>query len=379
MQHLYSVPSLAELRQVMPGSASAVMVLGHTQPGDGGAGVFYWNSTSRKVDDDGSVVAGDEPVGRWERAVTGCWDIRAFGATSGRDATAAIQRALDAAAGGGSVYVPRGAFRVSRPLRVPQGVLLHGDGLFSELHYSGPAKSGCLQVAGDAVSSALGVSRINISVLSSGAWGIDLRRISYSRFDHVTIHLRQPQTAGFHGPGNGASPYYNVFVACHVAGVADHARSGCIGFDFPSDEPNQLQSANANQIYGGRVSSCQVAVRCLGTGNVFHGQVLESNDVGYEFDLCPARKTQAQRGTINDVFGCYNEWVRIPIRQSHPDCYVTAQLTMVTGYERIFEAIATRNCIVLSPHDDVDPNSRSIIDRRLHFVSRDLPPALRPS
>ena len=371
MQHLMTVSSLRELRQVMPGSTAAVMALGHTHPGDGGGGVFHWNAGSRAPDNDGSVIASDSAPGRWHRLPTSGCDIREFGAQAGRDATTAIQRALDAAQGGGSVHVPRGIFPVSQPLRIPQGVCLHGDGLFSELHYHGPAATGCLQVDGTASSSALGVSRLNLSVQTEGAWGVDLRRISYARFDHVTVHLRQPRTTGFHAPGNGASPYYNVFVACHVAGVTPHAANGCVGFDFTSDEPDQMQSANANQVYGGRISSCQTAVRCLGTGNVFHGQVLESNDVGYLFDLCPARKPLAQRGTLNDVFGCYTEWVRIPIRQAHPDCYITAQLTLVTGYEQVFEAVSTRNCIVLSPHDDVAPQSRSVIDRRLHIVPRD--------
>ena len=119
-----------------------------------------------------------------------------------------------------------------------------------------------------------------------------------------------------------------------MAGTADYKTNGCVGFDFTHDRGEQMQSANANQVYGGHLSTCQVAVRCLGVGNVFHGQVIESGDVGYQFDLCPARKTMAQRGTVNDVVGCYTEHVRIPIEQKHADAFVTAQLTYVTGYER---------------------------------------------
>ena len=130
-----------------------------------------------------------------------------------------------------------------------------------------------------------------------------------------------------------------------------------------------MQSANANQVYGGHLSTCQIAVRCLGVGNVFHGQVIESGDIGYQFDLCPARKTMAQRGIVNDVVGCYTEHVRIPIEQKHADAFVTAQMTYVTGYERVFQAESTRNCVVLSPHYGRLPQSRSVFDRRVDVVA----------
>ena len=154
-----------------------------------------------------------------------------------------------------------------------------------------------------------------------------------------------------------------------MAGTADYRTNGCVGFDFTYDRGEQMQSANANQVYGGHLSTCQIAVRCLGGGNVFHGQVSESGDSGYQFDLCPARKTMAQRGIVNDVVGCYTEHVRIPIEQKHADAFVTAQMTYVTGYERVFQAESTRNCVVLSPHYGRLPQSRSVFDRRVDVVA----------
>ncbi len=371
MDHLFTVESLAELRDVMPGSAQSAFILGHSRPGDGGGGMFYWNSSSRNPDDNGMVVAAsdnDNKDGRWSRVDSGPLDIRWFGASPTQDATQAIQAALAAAGRGGEVHIPAGAFHVSRPLEIPQGVHLVGTGLLSELHYSGPAGTGCLRVSGEPKSISLAISRLNILVLTEGAYGVDLSGMSYSRFDHITIHLRQPNTSGFYGPGNTQSPYYNVFTACHVAGTADYTRNGCIGFNFTFDQPDQMQSANANQDYGGHISTCQVAVRCLGVGNVFHGQVIESGDIGYQFDLCPARKKMAQRGTVNDVVGCYTEHVRLPIQQKHADAFITAQLTHVTGYERVFEAESTRNCVVLSSHYGRLPQSRSFFDRRIDVI-----------
>ena len=370
MDHLFTVDSLSELRDVMPGSARSAFVLGHTRPGDGGGGMFHWNASSRTPDDNGLVVAPPEKqTGRWTRVDSGSLDIRWFGANPTEDATKAIQGALSAAHRGGEVSIPAGTFGISQPLRIPQGVHLSGTGLLSVLNYSGPANTGCLRVDGVPRSISLAISRLNILVQTEGAYGVDLSGMSYSRFDHITVHLRQPNTSGFFGPGNTQSPYYNVFTGCHVAGTADYRTNGCVGFDFTYDRGEQMQSANANQVYGGHLSTCQIAVRCLGVGNVFHGQVIESGDIGYQFDLCPARKTMAQRGIVNDVVGCYTEHVRIPIEQKHADAFVTAQLTYVTGYERVFQAESTRNCVVLSSHYGQLPQSRSVFDRRIDVVT----------
>lgn len=58
------------------------------------------------------------------------WNVQAFGAVGdGRtDNAAAFQRALDAAhaAGGGTVLVPSGQFRLKAPLTIPEGVALAG-------------------------------------------------------------------------------------------------------------------------------------------------------------------------------------------------------------------------------------------------------------
>ena len=72
---------------------------------------------------------------------------------------------------------------------------------------------------------------------------------------------------------------------------------------------------------------------------------------------------------VNDVVGCYTEHVRIPIQQKHADAFVTAQMTYVTGYERVFQAESTQNCVVLSPHYGRLPQSRSVFDRRVDIVA----------
>jgi len=368
VEHIYAVPNIAELKSVMPESAQAVQILGHTKPGDGGDGLFYWTAGSA-TPNDGTVVASDHSdSGHWRRMVSGPVNVRWFGARSdGTDVTKAMQSAIDSVPGGGTVLVPTGTYLVTSPLKLHQGVALIGDGLLSVIHYRGPSGAGCIQSADPPKSLAFHIARLNIEVHTEGAYGVDLRGMSYSRFDDLHIHMRAANTSGFYGPGNTVSPYYNLFTACHIAGTADYKKNGCVGFNFTFDEVNQYQSANSNSVIGGRISTCQVGVKCYGTGNMFYGQVLESLQDGYEFDVPPGRLNDASLGISNDIIGCYCEYVARVIVQKHASCYLNALLTMVTGYEEIFTAVNTKNCVVITSHDGSLPTSRSIVDRRIDF------------
>jgi hypothetical protein len=250
-------------------------------------------------------------------------------------------------------------------LRIYQGTTLTGDGLLTVLKYVGPPASGCIQSATPEHSCAFQVSRLNIEVLTEGGWAIDLRRMSFSRFDHVFIHLRRRMSSGYYGPGNGQSPYYNVFTGCHVSGPGDEDSNGCIAFNFAWDTEKQDQSANANQILGVHINSCQKAVACYGTGNVFYGQVLEQCHDGYGFGLPPTRINAASKGTVNSIAGCYTEYVKRVIVQEHEACVVTAELTHTTGFETVFDAKDTKNSIVLTSHDGRLESSRSLVHRMI--------------
>ncbi len=365
MDHLFSVPSLGGLKDVMPESGGSVYVLGHARPGDGGGGFFHWNAASSTEPDDGIVVVEvGKKRGRWHRVETDPIDVRWFGAAAdGTDATDAMQRALNAAARGGTVRIPSGTYVINQPLRVHQGTAVVGDGLLSLLRYAGPENSGCLQSATPERNCSFHVARLNIEVQSEGAWGVDLRGMSFSRFDHVTVHLRKHRTSAYYGPGDGQSPYYNVFTACHIAGTGDPISNGCIGFNFTYDSKGRRQSANANQVLGGHINTCQVAVVCYGTGNVFYGQVIEDTRDGYVFGLTPGRLNDASKGTTNGIAGCYTEYVKRVIVQEHESCVVTAELVHTTGYDTVFDGKDSKNCIVITAHDGRLPQSRSFIHR----------------
>lgn len=367
MEHVFSVASIEELKAVMPESGDSVCVLGYARPGDGGGGFFHWIAGSMATADEGIVIAGtDNDSGRWHRIEADPINVRWFGAAGdGSDSTDAIQRALNAARKGGTVRIPSGLYAITRPLRLHQGTTLAGDGLFSQLTYSGPATLGCLQSATPELNCPFNVTRLNLEIHTAGAWGVDLRGMSFARFDHLTVHLRKEQTSGFYGPGDGKSPYYNVFTACHVAGPGNEETNGCVAFNFAADAETQDLSANANQILGGHINSCQTAVACYGTGNVFYGQVIEQCKDGYIFGLPANRVNAVSKGTTNGVAGCYTEYVKRVIVQEHESCVVTAELVHTTGYEKVFDGPNKKNSVVLTAHDGRLESSRSFINRRI--------------
>ena len=366
MEHLFAVQALSELTDVMPDAGGSVFVAGHSLPGDGGGGMFQWIAESTEPHDGGVVIAGDNQVGRWHRVEAQPVNVKWFGAMGdGADATDAIQRALDVAKSGGTVRIPSGKWLIRKPLQIHQGTTLTGDGLLTVLQYAGPEKSGCVRSATPDVSCAFQISRINFEVLTKGAWAIDLRGMSFSRFDHIFMHLRRHECSGFYGPGDTRSPYYNVFTGCHVSGPGHEDSNGCIAFNFAFDTGKQDQSANANQILGGHINSVETALICHGTGNVFYGQVMEQCRNGYVFDLPPSRYDAASKGTVNTIAGCYTEYVKRVIVQKHETCIVTAELTHTTGYEIVFDAQDTKHSVVLTSHDGRLEASRSLIHRRI--------------
>lgn len=141
MEHLFSVDTLNDLKKVMPESAKCVLVHGHTRPGDGGGGMFRWVAGLRVEPNNGTIigvttVGSPDTDGRWVRIDKDPINVQWFGAGSQlADSTSAIQAALDAAKTGGTVRVPSGIYRITRPLKCHQGTSLVGDGLLTQLFY----------------------------------------------------------------------------------------------------------------------------------------------------------------------------------------------------------------------------------------------------
>ena len=367
MQHLYAVQSIAELREFDPFYSAQLRTSGYQNPGDGGGGDFYWDAEDMQPDDGGLVFKSKLTTkGRWRRISTGSWDIRQFGALpASGDVTQQFQHALDACHKGGSLYIPSGHYTIRQSLRVHQGTTVHGDGLLSEIHYYGPAKTGCWNAAQRSPATAMTFKGLNTFVHTQNTRAYTLTGMSFSRFDNLFVHLRCPNTSAYYGPANGESPYYNVFTNCHASGPGGDS-NGCIAFDWAAYDDG-VQAPNANQVFGGHINSLQIAVRCQGTGNIFHGQVLEMVDVGYEFDLPKNRYDDASKGISNDVMGLYTEYAKVVFEQRHETCYLTAQTCMITGHKELFHGKSKENCVLLSNHSGQLPVNRSFFEKAINF------------
>jgi hypothetical protein len=76
------VDTIADLRALTPGAWGAVIVRGYWTSGDGGGGIFYWDSASTDSDDIGYTIIPDStPIaGRWKRTRGKTISIAEFGA-----------------------------------------------------------------------------------------------------------------------------------------------------------------------------------------------------------------------------------------------------------------------------------------------------------
>ncbi|MEV4885286.1 hypothetical protein MRBLMN1_003822 [Chitinophaga ginsengisegetis] len=103
-------------------------LLGYYTPGDGGGGDFYWQPTNTTGDNRGTiiVVAG---AGRWLRVDTNLFNVKWFGAkgNASTDDTVAIQKCIDTAATGRTIYFPKGNYKVTAQINLKTGQTYTGE------------------------------------------------------------------------------------------------------------------------------------------------------------------------------------------------------------------------------------------------------------
>jgi uncharacterized protein YjbI with pentapeptide repeats len=109
-------------------------VAGYYVPGDGGGGVFYWNSTSTAADDGGMTIlpTGHVGAGRWKRIYNAQINVKFFGAVGDEvaDDLIPLQTAVDfGGTGGEEVYLPKGNYLVTGTIIVPQHTTISGNGV----------------------------------------------------------------------------------------------------------------------------------------------------------------------------------------------------------------------------------------------------------
>lgn len=133
------VSNYAALKAIAEGDRSAgmtVFVSGRSSASDGGGGWFYFNSASSDTDNGGTILAPDAGTGRWIRIRDfGVYNVRWWGATGdgATDDTTAIQAAVSSIPTtgqypGGVLYFPRGDYRCTTTITLPDYTTLKGDG-----------------------------------------------------------------------------------------------------------------------------------------------------------------------------------------------------------------------------------------------------------
>lgn len=111
--NLNYINSISDLKQSEVFDDKEVNVLGYYTKGDGGGGLFYWDSTSDKADNGGTIIqATGITIGRWKRIYSGAVNVKWFGAKGDGvfDDKNKIQEALDFAS---EIYIPQGDYFIS--------------------------------------------------------------------------------------------------------------------------------------------------------------------------------------------------------------------------------------------------------------------------
>lgn len=130
----------------LTGSAGEIAIVeGYLTKGDGGGGVFYWDSTS-VVDDGGTIIVSGQNLGSstpgsaWRRLYSGPLNVQWFGAIPQTfiDCQPAIQRAIAASMSTmisphtNTIYFPAGEYRIETTIEIPRSELrpitLRGEG-----------------------------------------------------------------------------------------------------------------------------------------------------------------------------------------------------------------------------------------------------------
>ena len=143
------VDTVVELKSIRGGtnssnSFSAAIAGGYWAIGDGGGGMFYWDTSSSSGDNGVTstqpgtiIVPNGSTSGRWVRIYSGPINVRWFGArgevrTDIDDDEPAISKAIVVASTNhAAVFIPRGVYRLHKELVMSnvEGLRLHGEGM----------------------------------------------------------------------------------------------------------------------------------------------------------------------------------------------------------------------------------------------------------
>ena len=166
-------------------------------------GVFYYDPTDDTAADNGGTVVVDSAGRRFRRHYSGHVDVRWFGAVGDgvTDDTAAIQSAVDAAAGGTVRCAPNATHVITSTIHIPPGVTLNATGstlaAASDFHMVEAASgsrviggtyrgSGTIDAPSDGAAAVRAVGAFDVVVSGISVSRIDLA-VQLANCSHVTV------------------------------------------------------------------------------------------------------------------------------------------------------------------------------------------------
>lgn len=177
-----TVNSIAELKTIS--NIESINVLGYYEKGDGGGGIFCWDTTSTATDNGGTIIqATGITTGRWKRVFSGAVNVKWFGAKE--DDSFDNSPIFD--------YLARNNYDVE----IDDGTFLCNStiGNFSEIKFKG-SKNTTIKTSNDialfSISGKCIVENINILQESTGlgaAFKTNLTnlQLAYSSFKNITV------------------------------------------------------------------------------------------------------------------------------------------------------------------------------------------------
>ncbi len=206
VRELSTLADLIALPQPI-GIGRSFLIRGRSSIGDGGGGVFIYDSASTTATNRGTVFKPTNGDGRFVRQYSGDLDVKWFGAVGDNtaDDLVPIQNAIDISTSGAQIKFPPGTYRISNVITGASDITLIGDG---------PNTS-------------------TIRTVSDSAPVI--RFTDFSRFAVKNIALQGNRTNILHIIATGADVYYPLVERVFFTGV--NTNSSAIFFDIPDNNP----------------------------------------------------------------------------------------------------------------------------------------------
>jgi len=135
-ENIESNKSVNTINDLKTKNGDVINVLGYHTKGDGGGGLFYWDSASTETDNGGTIIqATGITTGRWKRLYSGAVNVKWFGVkgdfdgTTGTDDTDSIQNVINSL-NNVDLYFPRGLYLINPSISIilKEGINIIGEG-----------------------------------------------------------------------------------------------------------------------------------------------------------------------------------------------------------------------------------------------------------